>query len=174
MQKSPVDGAPSASKDKGEIDPEDLTIQVLVPPNELEGYLIIWRLATESKGKQIIDAAAKLLVQMHQSVHTSLESRVAEFDDMYIGQCFAIANRQKPVIAARTEEARAAIKARIAALPAGATVIMQLGARPVQERRIIRSLFLLKQLIRASEKAGTHDLRPHESLSSKGTLLTEL
>jgi len=51
---------------------------------------------------------------------------------------------------------------------------MQLGARPVQERRIIRSLFLLKQLIRASEKNGTHDLRPHESLSSKSTQLAAL
>jgi hypothetical protein len=54
--------AASTSKDKNEIDPEDLTIEVLVPPNELEGYLKIWRLATESKGKQVIDAAAKLLV----------------------------------------------------------------------------------------------------------------
>lgn len=62
MPKSAVDGATSTSKDKSEIDPEDLSIQVLVPPNELEGYMIIWRLATESKGKQIIDAAAKLLV----------------------------------------------------------------------------------------------------------------
>jgi len=57
---SGTDGA--GSKDKGDVDPDDLAILVLVPPNELEGYLIIWRLATESKGKQIIDAAAKLLV----------------------------------------------------------------------------------------------------------------
>lgn len=53
---------PDGAKEKSDVDPEDLAIQVLVPPNELEGYLIIWRLATESRGKQIIDAAAKLLV----------------------------------------------------------------------------------------------------------------
>lgn len=44
----------------------------------------------------------------------------------------------------------------------------------MHERRIIRSLFLLKQLIRASEKGGTYDLRPHESLSSKGAQLGAL
>jgi len=60
---------------------------------------------------------------MHHSVDTSLEGRVAEFDDMYIAQCFGIANRQKPVIRARTEEEKAAIQAKIAALPGSASQI---------------------------------------------------
>ena len=84
-KKSPVDGWKNQDDNKEkEIDPEDLTIEVLVPPNELEGYKILWRLATESKGKQIIDAAAKLLVQMHHNVHTTFEHRLAEFDEMFI------------------------------------------------------------------------------------------
>ena len=85
-KKSPVDGYKQQQEDKKdqEIDPEDLTIEVLVPPNELEGYKILWRLATESKGKPIIDAAAKLLVQMHHNVHSKLEHRLAEFDEMFI------------------------------------------------------------------------------------------
>lgn len=153
------------------MDPEDLAILVLVPPNELEGYAIIWRLATESKGKYIIEAAAKFLVQMHHNVSQALESRIAEFDDMYIAQCFEIANRQKPPIRARTAEETAAIQARIAALPQYAGQVAMFGARPVQERRIIRSLFLLRQLIRWSERGGTHDLRAHDSLTNKGTLL---
>lgn len=99
---------------------------------------------------------------------------MSEFDDMYIAQCFDIANRQKPVILARTEEEKAKIQATIGALSASASTIVQLGARPVQERRIVRALFLLKQLIRASEQGGTHGLRPHESLSNKGTQLGAL
>jgi len=81
---------------------------------------------------------------MHHAVAAALEDRVAEFDDMYIAECFEIINRQKPVIAARTAEEKAEIQARIEKLPASASVIMQLAARPVQERRITRSLFLLK------------------------------
>ena len=111
---------------------------------------------------------------MHHSLHSSLEERVAEFDDLYIAQCFEIANRQKPVILGRTPEEKEAIRARIARLSASANQTEQLGARPVQERRIMRSLFLLKQLIRYSEKGGTHDLRPHESLTSKGSQLSAL
>jgi len=58
---------------------------------------------------------------MHHSVDTPLEGRAAEFDDMYIAQCFEIANRQKPAIRARTDEENADIQAKIAALPASAS-----------------------------------------------------
>ena len=67
-QKSPVDGWKYAAvswdnaKKDVEVDPDDLTIEVLVPPDQLEGYQILWRVATETKGKKTIDAAAKLLV----------------------------------------------------------------------------------------------------------------
>ena len=50
-----------SAKDK-QIDPDDLTIQVLVPPNELDGYNIVWRLATECKDSKLMEAAAKLLL----------------------------------------------------------------------------------------------------------------
>ena len=60
---------------------------------------------------------------MHHSLEPSLQGRVAEFDDLYIAQCFAIANRQKPTIAARTEEEKAAIKKNVDALPAHASQV---------------------------------------------------
>ena len=62
----------------------------MVPPNELEGHDVIWRIATESTGKMVIDAAAKLLVQMHQDLSIQMEPRVSELDDMFINRCFSI------------------------------------------------------------------------------------
>jgi hypothetical protein len=47
---------------KEDEDPNDLEIQGLVPPKELDGYNIIWRIATESTSKMVIDSAAKLLI----------------------------------------------------------------------------------------------------------------
>jgi len=44
---------------------------------------------------------------------------------------------------------------------------------PVEDRRIIRSLFILRQLVRVSEKNGTHGVRPHSSLS-QGKLLGKI
>ena len=58
----------------------------------------------------------------------------------------------------------------IARLTQYATTIQKLRAFPVQERRIMRSIFLLRQMIRVSEKNGTHDLKPHASLSKGHTL----
>ena len=55
-------------------------------------------------------------------------------------------------------------------LPNYASTIQKLKVLPVEERRICRSIFLLRQLIRASEKNGTHHVRPHASLS-KGQML---
>ena len=50
---------PETPKDE---DPEDLEIQCLVAPNTLDGYNIIWRIATENTGKQVIEGASKLLI----------------------------------------------------------------------------------------------------------------
>ena len=62
-------------------------------------------------------------MQMHHAVATAMEDRIAEFDDMYIAECFDIINRQKPVIAARTAEEKAEIQARIDRLPNTASTI---------------------------------------------------
>lgn len=81
---------------------------------------------------------------MHHNVHSSLEHRIVEFDDKFIKQCIEIANKQKPTINSRTKEQWDEIQKKINNLPESANTMMQLAARPVQERRIIRSLFLLK------------------------------
>jgi hypothetical protein len=47
-----------------------------------------------------------------------------------------------------------------------ATTIQTLKALPLQERKIVRSIFLIRQIIRNSEKWGTHDLKPHSSLKA--------
>lgn len=52
------------------------------------------------------------------------------------------------------------------ALPAHASTIQILKCLPLQERKAVRSLFLLRQLIRHSEKWGTHSVKPHSSLKS--------
>ena len=44
---------------------------------------------------------------------------------------------------------------------------------PTADRIIVRSLFLLRQMIRASEKTGTHGVRPHAALG-KGAFLDKL
>lgn len=140
------------------------------PPDQLEGLDALWRIATESTGKQVIDAAAKLLVQVHHEMSSALRPRVAEFDDMFITRCFDIIAAQLPLIRDRPSAELDAAIARVSALRASATQIMILKHLPLPERRIIRSLFLLRQLIRASEKGGTHGVRPHHSLA-KGSVL---
>lgn len=52
------------------------------------------------------------------------------------------------------------------ALPTHATTIQILKCLPMQERKVARSLFLLRQLIRHSERWGTHSIRPHSSLKA--------
>ena len=56
--------APPKSPAKDE-DPDDLEVESFVKPHELDGINVIWRVATESTGKQVIDAAAKLLIMVH-------------------------------------------------------------------------------------------------------------
>jgi hypothetical protein len=84
LTKSPV---PDAKTDD---DPELLEIESQVPPNELEGYQMIWQVATESTNKSVIDQAAKLLVQMHHEVKSELRPLITTFDDLFIEQCFTI------------------------------------------------------------------------------------
>jgi hypothetical protein len=144
-----------------------------VSPDELAGCNVLWRVATESTSKQVIDSAARLLIQLHHAVASELEHRITEFDDLFARRCFAIIEAQKPVMLSRTQEQQDAIRAALAALPAHASTIQTLRVLPAQERRIVRALFLLRQMIRASEKDGTHGLQPHLALC-KGTLLGSL
>ena len=47
---------------KEDEDPNDLEILTLVPPKDLDGYNILWKIATESTSKAVIDSAARLLI----------------------------------------------------------------------------------------------------------------
>ena len=49
-------------------DPEELSIKIFCQPVRLDGYNLLWRIATESTSKQVIDAAARILIQMHSRV----------------------------------------------------------------------------------------------------------
>jgi hypothetical protein len=71
-----------------EEDPDDLEIMALVAPNELDGYTLIWRIATECTSKLVIDSAAKLLVQMHHESAPELQHLTSTFDDIYVNQAF--------------------------------------------------------------------------------------
>jgi len=62
----------------------------LVAPNELDGYTLIWRIATECTSKLVIDSAAKLLVQMHHESEPELQHLTSTFDDIYVNQAFLI------------------------------------------------------------------------------------
>ena len=107
---------------------------------------------------------------MHHEVKAELKSQVAAFDDVFIDQCFALMDSQRPAIEARTPQEVAELHDAYAALPATASAIVKLRALPAEERKIVRAIFLLRQLIRASEKDGTHALRPHASLCKGGWL----
>jgi hypothetical protein len=61
-------------------DPDDLRIRVLTPPVLVDGYNLLWRIATESTSKLVIDAAARILIQMHSNVAYEMEASVPEFD----------------------------------------------------------------------------------------------
>lgn len=162
----------AVKKDKDE-DPEDLEVESLVPPNELDGLNMIWRIATESTSKNVIDSAGKLLISLHHGVAADLRDRIPDFDDIFIDRIFQIIEEQIPLIKARSPEDRDQFQAALAGLSAYASTIQQLRVTPPEERKIVRSLFLLRQMIRASEKDGTHGLRPHSALS-RGTLLTAI
>lgn len=82
-----MDQNPNKKKNNAE-DPEDLEIQALVPANQMDGYNMLWRVATETTGKLASDSATKLLVRIHHNVSDELLPRTAEFDDMFIDKCF--------------------------------------------------------------------------------------
>jgi hypothetical protein len=147
-------------------DPEDLTIKVVVKPIVLQGYDLIWRIATESTGKQVIDAAARILIQMHYNVSFELKPQISEFDQMFIDKCFSIIQKQVPFIEKRSPEETRAINETIKALPAHASTIQTLKALPLHERKIVRAIFLIRQVVRHTEKFGTHALKPHASLKA--------
>ena len=89
----------------------------MVSPKEVDGYNILWRIATESTSKAVIDSAAKLLIQMHHEVSDILRSQIPSFEDDFISQCFSIITSQQPGIAARTKEQQEAIDDKIKCLP---------------------------------------------------------
>jgi hypothetical protein len=156
-----------------EKDPEDLEVEARVAPDELEGLESMWRVATESAAKNVIDSAARLLVSLHHNVVAELRPRIPEFDQQFAETCFALIETQKATLDARTQEEKDQVQAALLALGKHATAITILRALPAPDRIIVRSLFLLKQMIRASEKAGTHGVRPHAALG-KGTYLDKL
>ena len=86
------------------IDPDDIQLAVFVPPTELEGVDLLWRIGTESVGKAAIDAAAKLLVQIHHDVAGEVEDQLPEFDDIFINKCLEIIAEQTPLIERRSAE----------------------------------------------------------------------
>lgn len=83
-QKSAVD----AYKNDKDEDPDDLEVESLVKPNELDGINMMWRIATESTSKNVINSAGKLLVSVHQGVSAELRSLIPEFDDIFISRIF--------------------------------------------------------------------------------------
>ena len=142
----------------------------MVPPHELAGYAIMWRVATESTSKLVTDAAAKLLVRMHHEVVGTLIEQIPAIEDKYIEMCFSIIEASRAGFENRTEEEATAFATAWGALPTHASAIMSLKVLPVQERKVLRAIFLLRQLIRASEKNGTHNLKPHASLAKSAYL----
>jgi hypothetical protein len=86
--KSPVDGY-AVQNDKDE-DPDDLEVESMVKPNELDGISMIWRIATESTSKSVIDSAGKLLISLHHGVAADLRALIPEFDDIFINKIFEI------------------------------------------------------------------------------------
>lgn len=93
----------------------------MVPPNELDGYDVIWRIATESTGKQVIDGAVKLLVQMHQDLSAEMRGRLVEFDELFIDKCFSFIEDNLPTINSRTKEQFEAASEAVKKLPGTAT-----------------------------------------------------
>ncbi len=113
----------SPAPQKRDEDPDELEVQALVPPKDLEGYNLIWRMATESTSKQVIDSAAKLLIQMHNDVQEELKTLIPSFDDMFVEQCFQIIESQIPAIQRRSEQETSELDLAVGRLPPSATTI---------------------------------------------------
>jgi hypothetical protein len=75
---------------------------------------MIWRIATESTSKSVIDSTGKLLVSLHHGVSAGLRKRIPEFDDIYINKTFEIIEEQIPLIKARSQEDKDEVKAALA------------------------------------------------------------
>ena len=56
----------------------------MVSPDKLDGYSLIWRIATDGTNKGVIDAATKLLVQMHHEAAPQLKHLISDFDDIFV------------------------------------------------------------------------------------------
>ena len=87
---------PKADKD-GKLD-----MLMMAPPSEQEGLAGIWRIASQAENAKVNDAVVALLIQVHTNLAASLESRIAEFEDLYITGCVNIISQNLAMIEARS------------------------------------------------------------------------
>lgn len=136
-------GIGTTSKDKAE-DPDDLEVLALVPPNKMDGYNMLWRVATETCGKLTGESAAKLLVRVHHGVSDELLPMTASFDDMFIEKCFQTIDAQLPLIEQRSAEDGAEMHEALKKLSALATYPQIYQRLLLPERKIIKSIFIMR------------------------------
>ena len=130
---------------------------MMAPPSEQEGLAGIWRIASQAENAKVNDAVVALLIQVHTNLAAPLESRIAEFEDIYIAGCVDIISQNLALIEARSPLAREAA--------AKATTLTDKRKLRVFEKRISLAMKSLRRLIQNSEKDGTYGLTQHLSLA---------
>ena len=148
---STTKSTPKADKD-GKLD-----MLMLAPPSEQEGLAAIWRIAYQAENGKVNDAVVGLLIQVHTNLAASLESRIAEFEDVFITGCIDIITQNLALIEARSPLAKEAA--------AKATTLTDKKKLRVFEKRITLAMKAIKKLIQNSEKDGTYGLTQHLSLA---------
>ena len=111
-----------------------------------------------------------MLIKLHTNVSFELESSVPQFEDSFIDKCIEHINTELDKINARTEEPKEVFQSVEKYISAFASSALLQKILPTEEKKILRYLSLLRELIKNSEKDGTYGLKPHSALN-KGEYL---
>ena len=137
---------------------------VNAPPSEMEGMAGLWRIVAQVETGRVCEAVVSLLIQVHTNLDPSLESRLSEFEEIFINSCVDTIQENLGIIRARSDEMKEKV--------AKATTMADKKKYMIEEKRISSMMkSCLTQLIKESEKDGTFGLHSHRSFA-QGTVIT--
>jgi len=114
---------------------------------------------------KVIEKSTQLLLKVYTSIAYRHEYRISEFEDSYLDKCKHNIEEQLAKIKARTEEPKEEfekVETKIAPFSFPTTVTQKV--LPPEEKKIVRTLYLIKEFIKVSEKDGPMEIPTHASL----------
>ena len=141
----PGKAAPSTPTNKKETQvKEEVDLIVRVPPQEMEGINILWKIAFDCK--EVASFVMRLLRQLHTEVDFGPDGReqkelISSYEDQFIESCLKM-------------------------------VQSDMADPKENEGRIEQCLTFVRMIIQNSEKYGTHGLTPHYALLAGNDMCT--